>query len=401
MIAKIDAEFFLTQLIGALPILLSVFFGLQLILNKSLRKKSSYYLSVFLFMLVIVEGVFFFSNIEFELITNVFLTLMLPALLLLSPLIYIFLAELNRSLMKKDGEGSYYKHFILPGIALTFNAVCFIFVFAFPSGSSIHNFFKDLLVFSTWFGMGVVFVVQNIFYLVIGIKKYYLFHSTVTDIYSYKEGVTFQWMKVFLAGYTLFFIGLVIVSVLDLDNYELFLYLDQLAFVGFIGGYGIRKMELFYAIEENSKRFIVDNENQYPNITLNSSVESNEQNEKKTAIDEEKFIELRESLLHFVEIDKAYLNSKLSLYDVAEKLGTNYKYVSHIINNSYNKNFLTFINEYRITESKKLLVDKENSQYTIEAIARMAGFHSKSSFNTAFKKITGQTPSEFRKLEIG
>ena len=50
--------------------------------------------------------------------------------------------------------------------------------------------------------------------------------------------------------------------------------------------------------------------------------------------------------------------------------------------------------EYRIEEAKRLLKEKMN--YKVEEIAEQVGYNSKSSFNTAFKKITGMTPSEWR-----
>ena len=62
-----------------------------------------------------------------------------------------------------------------------------------------------------------------------------------------------------------------------------------------------------------------------------------------------------------------------------------------------NQNFFDFINGYRIKEAKRLLVDPKGELLTILAIAEEVGFNSKSSFNTAFKKITGMTPTEYKK----
>jgi len=55
------------------------------------------------------------------------------------------------------------------------------------------------------------------------------------------------------------------------------------------------------------------------------------------------------------------------------------------------------INKYRVLEAKELLKRPENQNYTIDVISQMAGFKSKSSFNACFKKLTRNTPSEFRK----
>ena len=66
-------------------------------------------------------------------------------------------------------------------------------------------------------------------------------------------------------------------------------------------------------------------------------------------------------------------------------------------NNGFNQNFYGFINKFRVEKSKKLLADKELDKYSIIGIAFESGFNSKTSFNTTFKKLTGQTPSEFKR----
>jgi AraC-like DNA-binding protein len=54
-----------------------------------------------------------------------------------------------------------------------------------------------------------------------------------------------------------------------------------------------------------------------------------------------------------------------------------------------------FVNSYRVEEFKARAVDPANSNFSILAIALDAGFNSKSSFNQAFKKFTGKTPSQY------
>ena len=57
---------------------------------------------------------------------------------------------------------------------------------------------------------------------------------------------------------------------------------------------------------------------------------------------------------------------------------------------------MSYINHFRINSAKELLKNAEYEHYTIEAIGGMSGFKSKSAFNSAFKKITGYTPSEYK-----
>ncbi len=83
---------------------------------------------------------------------------------------------------------------------------------------------------------------------------------------------------------------------------------------------------------------------------------------------------------------------------MAELAGCNAKYLSQIINDTYGCNFNNFINEFRIKEAARRMLDGgEYAMYTIEAIANSVGFRSRSTFVGAFKQFTGLTPSEFKK----
>jgi AraC-like DNA-binding protein len=64
------------------------------------------------------------------------------------------------------------------------------------------------------------------------------------------------------------------------------------------------------------------------------------------------------------------------------------------------KNFYDLVNGYRVEEAKRLLLDPKNTNYTILSVGFEAGFNSKTTFNTVFKKFTGLTPTDFRKKEL-
>ena len=63
--------------------------------------------------------------------------------------------------------------------------------------------------------------------------------------------------------------------------------------------------------------------------------------------------------------------------------------VSLVINKVFAKNFSEFINAYRIKEAQALLKDKSYAHIKISNVAYDSGFNSLSSFNIAFKKVTG------------
>ncbi|WP_405567299.1 helix-turn-helix domain-containing protein [Polaribacter sp. Asnod6-C07] len=123
---------------------------------------------------------------------------------------------------------------------------------------------------------------------------------------------------------------------------------------------------------------------------------------KITDIDGEVF-KVNENAALFKEIsdlvitNKMYLKADVSLTTLSKLLGVTTQKTSEIINQYAQKNFNDFINSYRIDVAKNLLNDSKNDNLTIASIAFDAGFSSLSSFNTAFKKFVGVTPSSFRK----
>lgn len=116
--------------------------------------------------------------------------------------------------------------------------------------------------------------------------------------------------------------------------------------------------------------------------------------------------ELRNRLLNSITTileDVAVIsNSDFNLSMLAEKAGSNTKYVSSIINDVYGKNFKTVLNEYRIREACRRLTDKDHyGNMTIQAIYEELGYNSAASFIQAFKKVNGMTPSVYQKLKSG
>jgi len=95
--------------------------------------------------------------------------------------------------------------------------------------------------------------------------------------------------------------------------------------------------------------------------------------------------------------EKVFLNSSITLGEIADKLSVVPRYLSQVINELKGQNFYDFVNSYRIEEAKKILSDPSHDDEKILAVLFESGFNSKSVFNTVFKKITGITPSEYRR----
>ncbi len=104
-----------------------------------------------------------------------------------------------------------------------------------------------------------------------------------------------------------------------------------------------------------------------------------------------------EGLRAFMESEKPYLDSSLTLQKLARQCSLASNELSILINHKVGQHFFDFVNEYRISEAQKLLRDPAKKQLTVLEILYEVGFNSKSSFNTAFKKYTGMTPTAYRK----
>jgi len=98
-----------------------------------------------------------------------------------------------------------------------------------------------------------------------------------------------------------------------------------------------------------------------------------------------------------MESQEAYLNPSLTLFELANGLDMPSIELSLFLNKSLNKNFFDFVNEYRIRKAMEILQDPNKREYTVLEILYEVGFNSKSSFNTAFKKYTKLTPTQYRK----
>jgi len=98
-------------------------------------------------------------------------------------------------------------------------------------------------------------------------------------------------------------------------------------------------------------------------------------------------------IVHYVEQERAYLDGELSLQKLAAELALSANHVSQAINEFENRNFRDFLNKRRVDEACRRL--REQPDANLLALAFEVGFSSKSSFNRAFRKFAGSTPTEF------
>lgn len=162
-------------------------------------------------------------------------------------------------------------------------------------------------------------------------------------------------------------------------------------FIGlfYIGFNALKQKEIFPFTDENK-------------LDIQNSVYEVDNNiiEKKKLLTDIQLNETKAKLIKWLENEKPFLNSEISLVQLATSLTVKPHVLSYVINEGFNENFNQLINRYRIEEAKKLILDSKYDNLSILGIGFEVGFNSKSSFNHTFKKNTGLTPNEFKKANL-
>ncbi|MDT0605623.1 AraC family transcriptional regulator [Croceitalea rosinachiae] len=109
--------------------------------------------------------------------------------------------------------------------------------------------------------------------------------------------------------------------------------------------------------------------------------------------------ELLRQIKQLFESQNVYLDSGVSLKLIAKELNVSSRQVSQAINENEGYNFYEFVNQYRVEQAKLFFKDKARNKDKMETIAYDSGFGNISSFNVAFKKHVGLTPSEFKQIQ--
>lgn len=126
-------------------------------------------------------------------------------------------------------------------------------------------------------------------------------------------------------------------------------------------------------------------------LVKEESVNDSKNNEEQKTEDRKMLIK------SYMEQYEPYTDSGLTIQQLADKIEIPARELSVLINHQLNKHFFDFINEYRIEKAKKLLVNPSSEKMTIQEIMYDVGFNSKNPFNTAFKKYTNMTPTQYLK----
>ena len=198
-----------------------------------------------------------------------------------------------------------------------------------------------------------------------------------------------KWLKTFvlLGGLVLvFWVFAIALNVKNVINQEIYFYyplrLSSSVLLYWIGYQGFRRYTMMS--DRMEIRNFIQSENQ------NNSAPFDVSNTKKIV---GKLSEVDKHLLQ----TQSFMRPETTIKTLANELGVSDRTLSKIVKEKSNLNFPDYINSFRIAKAKEFLKDETYAGYTVEAIGLECGFNSKSTFYSAFKKITGMTPLDFRK----
>jgi len=225
--------------------------------------------------------------------------------------------------------------------------------------------------------VNILIAIQIAIYIIAAIVMKFNYKNKLKNRQSTINRNQSAWLNIFIYGYLVAFL------ITNICRAGLYVYGDLRDFYVFISflSFFIYFILLFYKAISNPDIFIKTEEK--PDIKTN-------------IIPKQEAYNLLQTLNDYMTYQEPYLNPELSLKQLASEVKIPERLLSGIINQYKNQNFYDFVNNYRIGKAKKLLVDDQSNK-NIQEILYDSGFNSKSTFNLAFKKHTGLTPSEFKK----
>lgn len=119
---------------------------------------------------------------------------------------------------------------------------------------------------------------------------------------------------------------------------------------------------------------------------------------KQPDIPEQADIQLYNKVQQLMKSEQLYLKKGLSLTDLSERLGASGRAISASIRHFSGMSFNHFINEYRVRHAMEQLEDERQDYLSLDAIYTKCGFASKTTFYSAFDRVAGITPSQYRKV---
>ncbi len=394
------------KLLSFAPILQSVIFFLLFIsLYFANRERHFLFIAFYKFFLTLffVMTFMFFYKIQQVVAISFYLTI--PVTLALIPLLYMYADCLTTPCRSFKASG--WLHF-LPSIVMAIAMLPYLWVpyqekVWFVSGGYGNSENEWIIKYITWifrFGVFAIINIQLIVYLFLFQRLIKQHKKKIQQLFAYTENINLAWLFNLFLGFFIFFIILYASRFFEIRsdiNNRIIFNMGFIVINLYIGIKGVIQPNVYSLIKSDDQiveSFTIAEFDENDSKLDDSKDEVSKYATSKLSVDLRNQIKVE--LMEYMK-QKPYHKLNFNIEDIADALKTNTRYISQVINETFELNFFNFVNNYRIEEAKEILKSKDSEKYTIEGVAKMVGFNSKSSFNNAFKRSTGLTPSEFKK----
>jgi AraC-like DNA-binding protein len=352
------------------------FFICLILLNKKKKSLADNILAIWVFILGLHLLLFNFEYTNYYLEVPQLLGFVVPLPLVHGPFLLLYVTLLisgqqkfNKLLLLHFTPALIYYLFLLPIMLLPAAEKLHLVYEVYPDNSPLFiDVFYLLIIIS-----GPVYIVWSLILL----RKHY---RQIKENFSYTEKINLKWLRNLCIGMAVIWMAIATTSFMEDNLSDSIIFTTATLFVFLIGYYGIRQGVIFTD----------------PLITSASVSPDTKAKYQKSPLDATQSQSLLQRLLLFMEKEKPYLESKITLPQLASQFNTNPNYLSQIINELLNQNLYDFINKYRVDEFKERLENADALNYTLFGLAQNCGFSSKSTFHDVFKKHTGQTPAQYQ-----
>jgi AraC-like DNA-binding protein len=374
-------------------VFLPLVFALQLLTYKNAYSKPNRVLGSYMILLAFY---YFLNKIvvtEIPVFTYMNAVLVLPIFLAFNPFYFLYVKSLtNETFTFKIRDIAHF----LPAIVFT---VFLVILSVIPKDNDPESFEA---IFNLRVPVAVaIYYLQVIAYTALMISLLQKHKKNLDQFFSYKENISLDWLWLFIIIYLLFtaFDAAVYFTHIFDAYYKLTYWVLMTLFVTFLGYFGTKQSDIYVG---RMKRENTADSNPQPDQpsevqAVSQTIDLRSSKYEKSSLAEDMKEEILKSIVRLMEDEELYKNPQLVVDDIAEKIHTNKKYISQVINEKLNRNFYQFVNEYRVTHVISAMDNPRYKNYTLEAIGDESGFNSRSSLITAFKKVTGKTPSDFKK----
>ncbi|TWR28720.1 AraC family transcriptional regulator [Mucilaginibacter achroorhodeus] len=310
--------------------------------------------------------------------------------LFFGPLIYLYV----KSLLNIDYKIAYndYLHFIPGCLFVIWALIVFVYDNLVVHHYSLMNGRNDP-DFDNWYSW--LWSISIVVYLILTYRYYKRYRTYIIDELSFADQASFRWLRNFLLAYLCLAVIVVVeqfVAIFHESNYVIsWYYFMGFAVVGYyiaVSAYGQQGRilaKLHYVPVQEPARDV--------NRTVPLKTDDFEE---PSNLNYELVQKWKPAVLRQLDHERIFLDPELTLTDLAKKLGTNTSLLSKVINAGFGISFNDLINNHRVEEAKRLMASPAHKHFTMLAIAFEAGFNSKATFNRAFKRFSGENPSDYQ-----